>query len=132
MRWFRRQLLRRALRKEWNPKIVFDIGEWGFTITLINPIPIKMILEDIDADWKEISKLVFEATEEILKFVQYGISDESLRKVGNGVTMNDAKAISSNETRELLHLMWKYEETFSMSINEWYIDYILTRGYNYI
>lgn len=132
MGWFRRQRLRHALKKEWNPNVKFDIDEWGFVITLINPTPVKSILDDGYITWNEISKLAFEATEEILKFIQYEISDKSLNKVKEGVTINDTNTISDNETRDLLHSIWVYEEKFNMSVKEWYIDYILTCGHKYI
>lgn len=132
MGWFKQQLLKRALKKAWYPHVKFDFSKWGFEIILIDPTPIRILLDDGTDNWKEISRLAFEITNEIIKMTHYEINESSMELLKGGVTMNDADSMSELETLALNNRILEYENQYHTSIMERYIDYILTCGYKYL
>lgn len=132
MKWLRRIQLRRILRKAWCPKVTFDASIWGFVITMIDTDPVVKLLGFGTERYCEISKLVYEVTDEIIKVIKYNISDESLDNIGHGVSMNDMEEISTRETCALGTCIYTYEHMNHTNVMEWYIDYIIVCGNKYI
>ncbi|MCM1223919.1 MAG: hypothetical protein NC548_56650 [Lachnospiraceae bacterium] len=130
----RRHLLKRAINANWAPKVVFDIGKWGFVITMVNPTPIRFLLEDDSNElWKRVSEIAYNATNEIIDMIGYNINDINMDRIrGKGVSMNDADDITTSETLALHNYILMYEDKYDMSIKDWFIDYIMIHGKEFI
>lgn len=131
MRWFRRQLLKILLWKEWNPRVSFNVDNYGFYINMVNVIPVSTSLEN-HKTYSDLNRLIYKATNEVVKMIGYEISHHSLIHLEIDFRFGDAYDISYYETHSILNRISEYEEYHNIHIRKWFIDYILTNGYRYI
>lgn len=147
MKWTRKQIIKGLLRKNWSPKVMCHTDGtryFEFKVSMISVSDLHYVIYSLynnDRVWWNIDELVSKATDEILSMIGYEFSKDTKRYIDETCEsrrcadeniMLDASKVAGTENRALLNNIAEYEDKYDMSIRDWFIDYIMIRGNDYI
>lgn len=142
-----KQLLKWSLRKNWSPEVICytnSAGWFGFEVSMISTAELHFIialLHNDDRVWWNINMFVNKATDEISSMIGYEFSEAAKKYVDRTCEtkhcvdeniMMAASKVAETESHTLLNRIAEYEDKYDMNIRDWFIDYIMIHGREFI